>query len=166
MMCSVSGCLRCQRDRDTFRQHPAADATKPAGSRQLTYAVEASSAGEEVALANGCQRCIRRDSQAKALMEVQVGTADAANTLPSWPAPWWAKAPAIPDLTVTDQKSRRSCMPALCRKGSDLASFHQQRPWLTLCADGVLEATGLSIPYALRPPWRIVRIRAHRFQLT
>ena len=44
---------------------------------ELTYAVEAGSAGEEVALANGYD-VVSVDSQAKALMEVQAGTADAA----------------------------------------------------------------------------------------
>ena len=56
---------------------PAADATKPAEVAKLTYAVEAGSAGEEVALANG-YNVVSVDSQAKALMEVQAGTADAA----------------------------------------------------------------------------------------
>ena len=56
---------------------PAADATKPDEVAKLTYAVEAGSAGEEVALANG-YNVVSVDSQAKALMEVQAGTADAA----------------------------------------------------------------------------------------
>ena len=56
---------------------PADDATKPAEVAKLTYAVEAGSAGEEVALANG-YNVVSVDSQAKALMEVQAGTADAA----------------------------------------------------------------------------------------
>ena len=47
---------------------PAADATKPAEVAKLTYAVEAGSAGEEVALANG-YNVVSVDSQAKALME-------------------------------------------------------------------------------------------------
>ena len=46
-------------------------------TKELTYAVEAGSAGEEVALANG-YNVVSVDSQAKALMEVQAGTADAA----------------------------------------------------------------------------------------
>ena len=72
-----------------------ADATKPAEVAKLTYAVEAGSAGEEVALANG-YNVVSVDSQAKALMEVQAGTADAAIIDSSWPVPWWVKAPAIP----------------------------------------------------------------------
>ena len=55
---------------------PAED-TAPAEDAKLTYAVEAGSAGEEVALANG-YNVVSVDSQAKALMEVQAGTADAA----------------------------------------------------------------------------------------
>ena len=50
------------------------DADTPA---EITYAVEAGSAGEEVALANGF-KTVPVGSQANALMEVDAGTADAA----------------------------------------------------------------------------------------
>lgn len=56
---------------------PAEDTSAPAEETKITYAVEAGSAGEEAALANGYD-IVSVDSQAKALMEVQAGTADAA----------------------------------------------------------------------------------------
>ena len=49
------------------------DTTTP----EITYAVEAGSAGEEVALANGF-KTVSVNSQADALMEVSSGTSDAA----------------------------------------------------------------------------------------
>ena len=52
----------------------AADVDAPA---EVTYAVEAGSAGEEVALANGF-KTVAVGSQADALMEVSSGTSDAA----------------------------------------------------------------------------------------
>ena len=76
MVLSLAACgAKTETPADTST--PAADATKPAEVAKLTYAVEAGSAGEEVALANG-YNVVSVDSQAKALMEVQAGTADAA----------------------------------------------------------------------------------------
>ena len=88
MVLSLAACgakTEAPADTNTPAEDPA-----PAEDTKLTYAVEAGSAGEEVALANGYD-VVSVDSQAKALMEVQAGT-----STPSWPAPWWAKAPAIP----------------------------------------------------------------------
>ena len=56
---------------------PAADSTTSTEITDLTYAVEAGSAGEEVAGENGF-KTVSVDSQAKALMEVKSGTADLA----------------------------------------------------------------------------------------
>jgi len=78
MVLSLAACgAKTETPADTST--PAADATKPAEVAKLTYAVEAGSAGEEVALANG-YNVVSVDSQAKALMEVQAGTADADHT--------------------------------------------------------------------------------------
>jgi polar amino acid transport system substrate-binding protein len=52
-------------------------AETPAEETKTVYAVEAGSAGEAVALENGFE-VISVDTQAKALMEVQSGTSDAA----------------------------------------------------------------------------------------
>ena len=62
------------------------------------------------------------------------------SSTPSWPAPWWVKAPAIPDLTITDQKLTEELYGVGCRKGSDLASFINS-VMADAYADGVLEAT-------------------------
>ena len=52
MVLSLAACgAKAETPADTST--PAADATKPAEVAKLTYAVEAGSAGEEVALANG-----------------------------------------------------------------------------------------------------------------
>ena len=60
---------------------PAAEAEKPAEApaqeESIIYAVEAGSAGEAAALENGFE-INSVDTQAKALMEVQAGTSDAA----------------------------------------------------------------------------------------
>jgi len=82
---------------------PAADATKPAEVAKLTYAVEAGSASEEVALANG-YNVVSVDSQAKALMEVQAGTADAAIIDSLMAGAMVGEGTSYPDLTITDQK--------------------------------------------------------------
>ena len=75
MVLSLAACgAKTETPADTST--PAEDSA-PAEDTKLTYAVEAGSAGEEVALANG-YNVVSVDSQAKALMEVQAGTADAA----------------------------------------------------------------------------------------
>jgi len=53
-----------------------APAPAPEQEKTMTYAVEAGSAGEAVALENGFE-VVSVDTQAKALMEVQAGTSDA-----------------------------------------------------------------------------------------
>ena len=63
MVLSLAACgAKTETPADTST--PAADATKPAEVAKLTYAVEAGSAGEEVALANG-YNVVSVDSQAK-----------------------------------------------------------------------------------------------------
>ena len=121
MVLSLAACgAKTETPADTST--PAADATKPAEVAKLTYAVEAGSAGEEVALANG-YNVVSVDSQAKALMEVQAGTADAAIIDSLMAGAMVGEGTSYPDLTVTDQKLTEELYGVGCRKGSDLASF-------------------------------------------
>ncbi|MBR3641762.1 MAG: transporter substrate-binding domain-containing protein, partial [Oscillibacter sp.] len=88
----------------------------------LVYAVEAGSAGEEVALANGFT-VNSVDTQAKALMEVQAGTSDAAIIDLLMAGAMVGEGTSYPDLVVTDQQLTEELYGVGCRKGSDLASF-------------------------------------------
>ena len=117
----------------------AADSTTSVEPAQLTYAVEAGSAGEEVALANG-YNVISVDSQAKALMEVQAGTADAAIIDSLMAGAMVGEGTSYPNLTVTDQKLTEELYGVGCRKGSDLASFINS-VLADAYADGTLETT-------------------------
>ena len=138
MVLSLAACgAKTETPADTST--PAADATKPAEVAKLTYAVEAGSAGEEVALANG-YNVVSVDSQAKALMEVQAGTADAAIIDSLMAGAMVGEGTSYPDLTITDQKLTEELYGVGCRKGSDLASFINS-VMAGAYADGVLEAT-------------------------
>ena len=117
---------------------PAEDPA-PAEDTKLTYAVEAGSAGEEVALANGYD-VVSVDSQAKALMEVQAGTADAAIIDSLMAGAMVGEGTSYPDLTVTDQKLTEELYGVGFRKGSDLASFINS-VLADAYADGSLETT-------------------------
>ena len=141
MVLSLAACgAKAETPADTST--PAADATKPAEVAKLTYAVEAGSAGEEVALANG-YNVVSVDSQAKALMEVQAGTADAAIIDSLMAGAMVGEGTSYPDLTITDQKLTEELYGVGCRKGSDLASFINS-VMADAYADGVLEATAAS----------------------
>ncbi|MFR5824196.1 MAG: transporter substrate-binding domain-containing protein, partial [Dysosmobacter sp.] len=80
------------------------------------------------------------DSQAKALMEVQAGTADAAIIDSLMAGAMVGEGTSYPDLTITDQKLTEELYGVGCRKGSDLASFINS-VMADAYADGVLEAT-------------------------
>ena len=97
----------------------AADVDAPA---EVTYAVEAGSAGEEVALANGF-KTVAVGSQADALMEVSSGTSDAAIIDLLMAGAMVGEGTSYPDLKVTDQKLNSEEYGIGCRKGSDLASY-------------------------------------------
>ena len=97
----------------------AADVDAPA---EVTYAVEAGSAGEEVALANGF-KTVAVGSQADALMEVSSGTSDAAIIDLLMAGAMVGEGTSYPDLKVTDQKLNSEPYGVGCRKGSDLASY-------------------------------------------
>ena len=90
--------------------------------KELTYAVEAGSAGEEVALENNF-KVVSVDTQAKALMEVQSGTADAAIIDLLMAGAMVGEGTSYPDIKVTDQKLNTEEYGVGCRKGSDLASY-------------------------------------------
>ena len=89
---------------------------------ELTYAVEAGSAGEEVANENGF-KTVAVDSQAKALMEVDAGTADAAIIDLLMAGAMVGEGTSYPDIKVTDQKLNSEEYGVGCRKGSDLAAY-------------------------------------------
>jgi len=85
------------------------------------YAVEAGSAGEEVALAKGW-KVNSVDDQAKALMEVDAGTSDAAVIDLLMAGAMIGEGTSYPDLTYTERLTEEEYGIG-CRKGSDLAEF-------------------------------------------
>ena len=87
-----------------------------------TYAVEAGSAGEEVATEKGW-KINSVGSQADALMEVDAGTSDAAIIDLLMAGAMVGEGTSYPDLKVTDQKLTSELYGVGCRKGSDLASY-------------------------------------------
>ena len=89
---------------------------------ELTYAVEAGSAGEEVANEKGW-KIDSVGSQADALMEVDAGTSDAAIIDLLMAGAMVGEGTSYPNLKVTDQKLTSELYGAGCRKGSDLASY-------------------------------------------
>ncbi len=86
------------------------------------YAVEAGSAGEAAALENSFS-VNSVDTQAKALMEVQSGTSDAAIIDSLMAGAMVGEGTSYPDLKCTDQKLTSELYGVGCRKGSDLAAF-------------------------------------------
>ena len=89
---------------------------------EVTYAVEAGSAGEEVANEKGW-KVNSVGSQADALMEVDAGTSDAAIIDLLMAGAMVGEGTSYPNLKVTDQKLTSELYGAGCRKGSDLASY-------------------------------------------
>lgn len=89
---------------------------------EVTYAVEAGSAGEEVANEKGW-KINSVGSQADALMEVDAGTSDAAIIDLLMAGAMVGEGTSYPDLKVTDQKLNSEEYGIGCRKGSDLASY-------------------------------------------
>ena len=88
---------------------------------QIVYAVEAGSAGEEVAQEKGFQ-INSVASQADALMEVASGTSDAAIIDLLMAGAMIGEGTSYPNLTHTDELTTEEYGVG-CRKGSDLASF-------------------------------------------
>ena len=118
MVMSLAACGE-QKTNDNQGDTASDDANTPA---EITYAVEAGSAGEEVAQANGF-KTVSVGSQANALMEVDAGTADAAIIDLLMAGAMVGKGTSYPDLKVTDQKLNSEEYGIGCRKGSDLASY-------------------------------------------
>ena len=98
---------------------PSADDT---AQTETVYAVEAGSAGEEVANEKGW-KVNSVGSQADALMEVSAGTSDAAIIDLLMAGAMVGEGTSYPDLKVTDQKLNSEEYGIGCRKGSDLASY-------------------------------------------
>lgn len=91
------------------------------GDKKMVYAVEAGSAGEEVAQEKGFS-CNSVASQADALMEVASGTSDAAIIDLLMAGAMIGEGTSYPDLTYTDKLTTEEYGVG-CRKGSDLASY-------------------------------------------
>ena len=89
---------------------------------QLTYAVEAGSAGEAVANEKGW-KITSVGSQADALMEVASGTSDAAIIDLLMADAMVGENTSYPDLKVGEEKLTTELYGVGCRKGSDLAAF-------------------------------------------
>lgn len=89
--------------------------------KTLTYAVEAGSAGEEVAKEKGF-KINAVASQADALMEVSAGTSDAAIIDLLMAGAMIGEGTSYPNLTHTDELTTEEYGVG-CRKGSDLASY-------------------------------------------
>ena len=106
-------------------------------TKELVYAVEAGSAGEEVATEKGW-KTNSVESQADALMEVQAGTSDAAIIDLLMAGAMIGEGTSYPDLKYTDSLTEEK-YGAGCRKGSDLASFINQVFYETQ-QDGTLKA--------------------------
>ena len=90
-------------------------------SSDLVYAVEAGSAGEEAANANGFQTNVVA-SQADALMEVASGTSDAAIIDLLMAGAMIGEGTSYPDLKYTTELTSEEYGVG-CRKGSDLAEY-------------------------------------------
>ena len=96
-------------------------ADEASADTQIVYAVEAGSAGEEVAQEKGFQ-INSVASQADALMEVASGTSDAAIIDLLMAGAMIGEGTSYPNLTHTDELTTEEYGVG-CRKGSDLASF-------------------------------------------
>lgn len=92
-----------------------------AADTQIVYAVEAGSAGEEVATEKGFQ-INSVASQADALMEVASGTSDAAIIDLLMAGAMIGEGTSYPNMTHTDELTTEEYGVG-CRKGSDLASY-------------------------------------------
>lgn len=125
MMFSLAACGK--KDQPAGSQSGTQSGSQSASASQstaeeLTYAVEAGSAGEEVANENGF-KTVSVETQAMALMEVDSGTADAAIIDLLMAGAMVGEGTSYPDIKVTDQKLNSEEYGVGCRKGSDLAAY-------------------------------------------
>ena len=116
MVLSLAACGNQANTPDDANKDDAPD------TQELTYAVEAGSAGEEVANEKGW-KINSVGTQADALMEVSAGTSDAAIIDLLMAGAMVGEDTSYPDLKVTDEKLNSEEYGVGCRKGSDLASF-------------------------------------------
>ena len=116
MVLSLAACGNQANTPDDANKDDAPD------TQELTYAVEAGSAGEEVANEKGWN-ITSVATQADALMEVSAGTSDAAIIDLLMAGAMVGEDTSYPDLKVTDEKLNSEEYGVGCRKGSDLASF-------------------------------------------
>lgn len=89
--------------------------------KSMVYAVEAGSAGEALALENDWE-VNSVDSQARALMEVEAGTSDAAVIDLLMAGAMVGEGTSYPDLTFGEELTSEEYGVG-CRKGSDLAQY-------------------------------------------
>ncbi|SDF38126.1 transporter substrate-binding domain-containing protein [Marvinbryantia formatexigens] len=117
-------------------------------NEDLTYAVEAGSAGEAAAQDNGFTYNSVA-SQADALMEVASGTSDAAIIDLLMAGAMIGEGTSYPDLTHTDELTEEEYGVG-CRKGSDLAAYINN-VFAESYADGTMEeiATTYGVQEAL-----------------
>ena len=108
------------------------------GSKDMVYAVEAGSAGEEAAQEKGFTTNAVA-SQADALMEVASGTSDAAIIDLLMAGAMIGEGTSYPDLVHTDELTTEEYGVG-CRKGSDLASYINA-VFAESYADGSMQAT-------------------------
>ena len=99
----------------------AASSASADDGKQLVYAVEAGSAGEEVALEKGF-RVNSVASQADALMEVASGTSDAAIIDLLMAGAMIGEGTSYPNMIHTEELTTEEYGVG-CRKGSDLAAY-------------------------------------------
>ena len=135
MVLSLAACGGKQEATAPEAEKPAEE--QPAEEASMVYAVEAGSAGEAAALENGFE-INSVDTQAKALMEVQAGTSDAAIIDSLMAGAMVGEGTSYPELKVTDQKLTEELYGVGCRKGSDLAAFIDN-VFAETYADGTLQ---------------------------
>ena len=135
MVLSLAACGSKQEAPAPEAEKPAAE--QPAEEKKLVYAVESGSAGEAAALENGFE-INSVDTQAKALMEVQAGTSDAAIIDSLMAGAMVGEGTSYPDLKITDQKLTEELYGVGCRKGSDLAAYIDN-VFAETYADGTLQ---------------------------
>lgn len=139
MILSLAACGSKKETSAPEAEKPAAEqpAEAPAQEKTIIYAVEAGSAGEAAAQENGFE-INSVDTQAKALMEVQAGTSDAAIIDSLMAGAMVGAGTSYPDLKVTDQKLTEELYGVGCRKGSDLAAYIDN-VFAETYADGTLQ---------------------------
>lgn len=120
MSVALVGCGNSNQAADTEAAAETTAAVTDEGS-SLVYAVEAGSAGEEVAKEKGYQANAVA-SQADALMEVASGTSDAAIIDLLMAGAMIGEGTSYPTLTHTEELTSEKYGVG-CRKGSDLAAY-------------------------------------------